>query len=202
MLQEKFDGRVNNMLQWIDDFLFYAKDDQAILDNMEEFFGVCNEVGVKVHAEKCFLSTNAANFCGRIMTKEGVQYHPRNFESFLAMQRPTKADELQQLLCATNWMRNSIPAYAITIAPLHHLLESAYAKAGKRTKLAVRKISIADEWGAEHEESFANIQTQLGASVKIAHPKREHSMCLFTDASDAHWAAILTQVPTMNDGSK
>ena len=90
-------------------------------------------------------------------------------------------DELQQLLCATNWTRKSIPAYAVTIAPLHHLLESAYAKVGKRTKLEARKISIADEWGAEHAESFANIKTQLPASVKPAREKRGHYMGLFID---------------------
>ena len=40
VLQEKFHGRVNNMLQWSDDILFYAKDEQALRDNMEEFFRV------------------------------------------------------------------------------------------------------------------------------------------------------------------
>ncbi len=51
--------------------------------------------------------------------------------------------ELQQLLCATNWMRNSLPAYAESIAPLHNLMEQTYTKAGGRTKQAVRKLSIA-----------------------------------------------------------
>jgi len=195
VLQEKFDGRVKDFLQWIDDFLFYAKNEKELLDNLEAFFRVCLEVGIKIHAEKCNFFTKEATFCGRIITAQGVQYHPRNFDALVSMNKPTKADELQQLLCATNWMRNSIPAYATVIAPLHHLMESAYKKAGKRTKLAVRKISIDNEWGAEHDSAFNLIKTQLAASVKLAHPKPDHSMCLFTDASDTHWSAILTQVP-------
>jgi len=195
VLQEKFNGRIDKFLQWIDDFLFYAKNEKELLDNLEEFFRVCLEVGIKVHAEKCNLFTRKATFCGRIITKEGVQYHPRNFDALVNMQKPTKADELQQLLCATNWMRNSIPDYAKVIAPLHDLMESAYKKAGKRTKLAVRKISLDNEWGAVHDEVFTLIKKQLAASVKLAHPKTDHSMCLFTDASETHWSAILTQVP-------
>jgi len=31
--------------------------------------------------------------------------------------------------------------------------------------------------------------------VTLAHLKKEHEMCPFTDASDWHWRVILTQVP-------
>ena len=31
-------------------------------------------------------------------------------------------------------------------------------------------------------------------AVKLAHPKAEHVMCLFTDASADHWSGMLTQV--------
>lgn len=120
---------------------------------------------------------------------------PRHFESLLGMSKPTKASELQQLHCATNWMRNSIPEYAKVIAPLHTLMEDAYSKAGKRTKQAVRKISLTNEWGAIHDDAFTHIKSQLAASVKLAHPKPDHTMCLFTDASNTHWGAVLTKVP-------
>ena len=196
VLQQKLNGRVEKYLQWIDDFLFYGKNEAELLDSLEAFFTVCNEVGIKVHAEKGSFFGKQATFCGRIINAQGVQYHPRHFESLLAMNKPTTAAELQQLLCATNWMRSSIPSYAETIAPLHILMEKAYSKAGKRTKHAVRKISLANEWGANHDAAFASIKSQLAAKVKLAHPKPDHIMCLFTDASDTHWAAILTQFPS------
>ena len=196
VLQQKLDGRVEKYLQWIDDFLFYAKNENELLDSLEAFFAVCNEVGIKIHAEKGSFFGNEATFCGRKFTAQGMEYHPRHFESLLAMKKPMMADELQQLLCATNWMRSSIPAYAETIAPLHELMEQAYKKAGKRTKHAVRKISLASDWGANHDAAFDSIIKQLAAKVKIAHPKPDHITCLFTDASDTHWAAILTQFPS------
>ena len=92
-------------------------------------------------------------------------------------------------------MRNSIPEYAKRIEPLHDLLESCYKKAGKRTKRALRNLSLSNSWGTEHDTAFATIKSQLAASVKLAHPRQETAFCLFTDASETHWSAILTQVP-------
>ena len=112
------------------------------------------------------------------------------------MQKPTVANELQQFICATNWMRNSIPAYSKRISPLHKLLESCYKKAGKCTKQALRKLSIINSWTATHDAVFADIKGQLTVSVKLGFPKNEQKLCLFTDASDTHWVAVLIQVPT------
>lgn len=194
--EEKFnEGGVEKMLQWIDDFLLYARHETELLENIDKFLRVCKEVGFKVHPKKTTFFTKKAKFCGRILSTEGVQYEPRNFSVLLNMRKPTHADQLQQLLCATNWMRNSIPTYSTTIAPLHKLLEDAYKTAGKRTKKAVRRIRLDSSWGAEHDRSFELIKKQLAASTKLAHPKVDHTMCLFTDASESHWAAILTQTP-------
>ena len=195
VLQETFDGRVEKLLQWIDDFLFYAASEKELLDNIDSFLQVCSEIGLKIHAEEITLFATTVQFCGHEISKNGIQYHPRNFESIISMRNPTLASELQQFICANNWMRNSIPAYTQRIAPLHDLLESCYKKAGKRTKQALRKLSIITSWGAIHDAAFADIKEQLTASVKLAFPKHDHKLCLFTDASDTHWASVLTQVP-------
>ena len=196
VLHENFDGRVKKMLQWIDDFLFFADNEEELLSNIEKIFRICSEIRLKVHAEKSNLFAKKVQFCGSIISSQGVQYHPRHFESLVAMKKSTKAYELQQLICATNWMRSSIQVYVERIAPLHQLLEESYSKAGKRTKRALRSISFASSWGADHDAAFDTIKKQLAASIKLAHPRSDHHMCLFTDASDTHWAAIITQVPT------
>ena len=171
------------MMEWIDDFLLYAKSEKDLLDDIEAFLDVCSEVGFKLQPEKSHFFMKEAKYCGRIISADGVTYDPRHFDSLLAMNRPTMADELVQFVCAANWMRNAIPEFAKTIAPLQALMESAYSKAGKRTKQSVRKISIADSWGEEHTRAFDTIKAQLAAAVKLAHPRSECTMCLFTDAS-------------------
>ncbi len=122
---------------------------------------MCRQVGIKFHAEKCSLFSKEANFCGHIISAQGDQYHSRHFDSLLGIQKPIMAEELQQLLCTTNWMRNPIPAYVKVIVPLHALIGKAYSAAGKSTKLAVRKIPIATEWGAACDAAFDRIKSQL-----------------------------------------
>lgn len=87
------------------------------------------------------------------------------------MQLPIYANEVQHFICATIWMRTLIPSYAQQIAPLHELLESCDKKVGKRTKQALRKLSITTSWGAAHDAGFTNIKKQLTASVKLSFPK-------------------------------
>ena len=196
VLGEKFAGRVKRLIQWLDDFLFYSRDESGLLDDLEAFLQVCEEINLKVHAEKSNFFSKRVQFCGRILTPEGIQYHPRHFESLVSMKKPTMARELQQLLCATNWMRSSIPNYSKVVEPLHNLMEASYSKAGgKRTKRAIRNLSITAEWGATHDAAFTAIIKQLAAAVKLTYPKSDFELCLFTDASDTHWSGILTQVP-------
>ena len=194
-LQHHFSS-IKKLLQWIDDFLLHAKTEAELIDLLEEFFRICQAINLKMHAKKTTLFCKQVTFCGRIISADGIQHHPRHFESLLSMKRPKMAHELQQLLCATNWMRTSLPNYAAMIAPLHTLLEQVYAKVGKRTKAAIRKQTINSSWGREHDEAFNIIKTQLAATVKLAHVKENYHICLFTDASESHWAAILTQVPS------
>lgn len=176
VLQDGF-STIKNILQWINDFLLHARTEGKLLGNIEEFLRICQTINLKVHAEKTTLFAREVHFCGRIISDQGIQHHPRHFESLLKMRRPTMTGELQQLLCATNWMRNSLPAYAQAIAPLHDLLENAYAKAGKRTKAAVRKLSIGASWGTEHDVAFGNIKQQLSAAIKLAHVKENSFLC-------------------------
>ena len=194
---EKFSqAGVHKILQWLDDFLIYSTDENELLEIIQKFFQVCSEFGFKVHAKKSKLFTKRVKFCGRILTAEGIQYDPRHFSALLDMKTPVFGSELQQLVCATNWMRNAIPDYARIIDPLHKLMEECYKRAGKRTKRAVRKLRIDGLWGAEHDSAFMCIKNQLAACTKLAYPKETHTMCMFTDASETHWSAVLTQVPS------
>ena len=52
---ESFKGRVQLMLQWLDDFLIHAKNEEDLLRDIDRFFEVCHEFGSKIHAEKTVL---------------------------------------------------------------------------------------------------------------------------------------------------
>lgn len=40
---------------------------------------------------------------------------------------------------------------------------------------------------------LTSIQDSLRSAVKLAFPKADHVLCVYTDASEQFWAAIVTQ---------
>lgn len=73
-------------------------------------------------------------------------------------------------------------------------MEAFYVKVGgKRCKGAIRIVSTTTNWGTTHYLAFVTIKDQL-AAVNLSHPRSEFGLCLFTDASNTHGSAILTQI--------
>ena len=109
---------------------------------------------------------------------------------------PTTAAELQQFVCATNWMRSSIPSYNQLVDPLRRLLDVATKAAGSCKKTALARVALAAVgWSADHGECFESVKKALANVVPLAHPREELVVCIFTDASDLFWGAVATQVP-------
>ncbi len=50
-------------------------------------------------------------------------------------------------------------------------------------------------WRTTHDSAFSCIKTEIAQKLKLSHRKEGYRLSLFTDASDTHWAAVLTQVP-------
>lgn len=73
-------------------------------------------------------------------------------------------------------------------------MERVHQIASFRKKRAVSKISLIHLWGPQHNDAFATIKQQLAAVTKLAHSRKDPELCLFTDASETHWAAVLTLV--------
>jgi RNase H-like domain found in reverse transcriptase len=72
-----------------------------------------------------------------------------------------------------------------------------YARAnGRRTKTAAAQIPLSEVgWTALHADAFSACKTALENAVVLAHPSDEKRLCLYTDASDHFWSAVVTQVP-------
>lgn len=65
------------LLIYIDELLGYAKDATHLLDKRRSVFTICLEKGLKINPAKCELVAFEVQFCGRIINKDGVKFHPR-----------------------------------------------------------------------------------------------------------------------------
>jgi transposase InsO family protein len=180
---------------WLDDVLGYAKNEEELLDRLEELLKRCFRYGIKMHPLKCDFFLKIVKWCGRIISGAGVGHCPDRIRGLVEMPPPTMASDLQQFICACNWMRASIPGYNSLVEPLTTLLESCMSKAGSRKKVKLTRVSLVENgWSQDHVDALESLKKALVAMVPMAHPKDDMEVCVYTDASQDHWGAIVTQV--------
>lgn len=182
-----------DLLIYLDDLLGHARTVDELLEKLRSVFEICNTKGLKLNPTKCDLVTYSVQFCGRIINKDGVKFHPRQYEALTSMVEPTTVGALMELVHGANWMRTAIPNFSKLISPLHELLENNYTlyKSRKKVRLLNRPISA---WGEEHQEAFHCLITAIKEQATLTTPDPHKRLCLFTDASEPHWSGVLTQV--------
>jgi RNase H-like domain found in reverse transcriptase/Integrase zinc binding domain/Integrase core domain len=112
------------------------------------------------------------------------------------MPPPRTGSDLQQFCCSLNWMRTSIPDYARLVAPLHAALEHVYSVSRKRTRAAAANVLLVETgWGETELAVFGACKNALEHATILSYPTMTKRLCLYTDASDRFWSAIVTQVP-------
>jgi RNase H-like domain found in reverse transcriptase/Reverse transcriptase (RNA-dependent DNA polymerase)/Integrase zinc binding domain/Integrase core domain len=197
VLQGAFCPMAEQLISWLDDLLLHASSIAKLLEHLRSFFTICREFNLKLHPGKCVLFAAEVRWCGRLISAAGSKFDPRRIQGLLDMPPPTTGADLQQFICAINWMRTAIPSFSTLTAPLHNLLECVYSvTGGKRTKTAVARILLSGAgWREMHTEAFKSCQNALSHAATLAHPSRDKRVCLYTDASQEFWSAIATQVP-------
>jgi Reverse transcriptase (RNA-dependent DNA polymerase) len=108
-LQGAFTPLAEHLLSWLDDLLLHATTVDKFLHYLRTFFTLCREFNTHLHPGKSLLFARAARWCGRIISGDGVRSDPRRAQGFLDMSMPVSGADLQQFVCALNWMRTATP---------------------------------------------------------------------------------------------
>nr|CCA21783.1 AlNc14C133G7029 [Albugo laibachii Nc14] len=125
-----------------------------------------------------------------------MKHDPEGIVALVNLSSPTNGQESQQFLCGLGWMRTSIPVYNSIVATLVEAMERAYKLAGGRKGYQVKRLNIdAIGWTEKEEDCLARAKQALSKSVELSHLDISKQLCVFTDASDRHWGAVITQVP-------
>jgi hypothetical protein len=199
-----FQGTMSTILQpfllktcllWLDDILGFAKSPPALLATLREMFACFRSYGVFLSAKKSDLFSTEIKWCGRIYTPNGLKHCPDRIAALSNMDLPVTAADLQQFLFAANWLRHSIPDFARIVQPLQDALNATLANlpANKRTKRAAARHAL--QTSDQFLVAFSAAKAAIASATMLAYPDLSQARCLFTDASYAGWAAVITQVP-------
>ncbi|KAJ8576744.1 hypothetical protein ON010_g2463 [Phytophthora cinnamomi] len=181
-----------HLLVWIDDLMLYAKDVQTYLVKLERLFELLDFFGFKLSVTKSSLYEPQVKWCGKIISGRGVSHDPERIKALTTLPYPTNAGELQQFLCAANWMRESVIDFARVAKPLQEKLDEALATATRRTKRVASGIAL--DLGGSGRQAFDELKGKLQNAATLAFPEPHAVMCLITDASDVGYGLIVTQV--------
>ncbi|OWZ11616.1 Retroelement [Phytophthora megakarya] len=156
-----------HLLIWIDDLLLYAANIDTYPVKFGELFSLLNQFGLKLSVKKSSLYQTQVKWCGRIIDGQGIRHDPQRIDSLRAMPYPRTAAELQQFVCAINWMRDNIIDFARQVEPLQRRLDQALAST-KRTKCAAASIEI--ELNERERRSFDNVKEVLASAATLDFP--------------------------------
>ncbi|GMF48756.1 unnamed protein product [Phytophthora fragariaefolia] len=176
---------------WIDDVLLFADNIDTYIAKLEAFLDLVAKYGLKLSAKKSSIYQQSVKWCGRVISRDGVSHDPDRIDTLCVMPYPTTAGQLQQFLCASNWMRESIVDYARTVDPLQQRLDAALSN-GKRTKRVASGISI--ELSDMEKAAYDQTKRLLATSATLTLPYDTTTTCVFSDASDVGFAIVVTQV--------
>ncbi|KAJ0392214.1 hypothetical protein P43SY_008832 [Pythium insidiosum] len=180
-----------NVLVWVDDIVVFAKTAEEFIAVLRKFFGRMREYGLKLNAAKCCLFAREIEWCGRLIDGNGVRHDPERVSALRSLPVPQSAADLQKLLCAANWLRESIVDYAQYAAPLQAKLEAAFAGGSRKQRHAE---SLKLTWTDQEQQQYRTFTDHLANSAKLAFSDPTATVCLCTDASDLGWSMVVTQV--------
>jgi transposase InsO family protein len=179
---------------YVDDVAVVGSTAEELVDNWVLVLRALHAVGFKLRADKMQFAPARMRFCGRVFTSSGVEYDPDFLHSIIAMPRPATAAELTTYIHTVNWMRDCIPKFSTVVGPLQKLLTDCLRSAGVSTKSARQRLLLADHgWGAEHDAAFATLNSLVAAATALSFPVPGHTLCVWTDASDLYFSAVVTQ---------
>lgn len=195
MMTEVLDGLIYDIcLVWLDDVVVFAPTISELWKRIRLVLERIREGNLHASATKTKLFMKEAKWCGKLISGEGVRHDPDRLKALGNIPRPENAGQLLQYLASLNWMRASIPDYSRRTKLLYDLLE--FAMRGKKSKKVsvANRVPIRETWTVDHDKAFEDTKVALRDIVTLAHRDPEKRMCLFTDASDDAWGAVLTQV--------
>ena len=140
-----------------------------------------NAYGLSLNVRKSVLAVPEIEFLGHKLTKDGIAILSHRIDAISRLPEPETIRGLRQALGLINFQRRFIKNAAKILVPLTKYLQG-HVKNNDKIHL--------DE---EAKNAFATIKTALVKAASLAHPRKDSSLRLYTDASTEAIGGMLVQ---------
>ena len=174
------------MFSWLGDILIASTTWEEHLATLTLVLTRLLAAGLSANSVKCIFGSSSQEFLGMIIDSTGLHPAPTKLKAITSMPRPQTVEELRTFLGLTGYLRQFVPNYSLTAAPLTDILRNKDF-ASKRA----RKNCIV--WGVEEEQAFQSLRSTLASPTVLAFPDLDNTFELHTDASTVRAGAVLMQ---------
>lgn len=170
-----------NILWWLDDNLDNSKTATDSCNSISLLFWFCTEYNFNLHPGKCTRFATSIRRCGRLISAEGISFDLKRICRIQQITCPEIGVELQQAVCAMQWMRAAIQQFFLIICPLADLPKTCYAHVGKHTCFVPGLVSLSPVGcRSEHSDTFNCCKLSLEHQVTLSHVDTEKRLCNYT----------------------
>ena len=190
--------KYDDTILWVDDILSHAGGPKKLLQTLARVFQRCRVKRIKLSATKCCFFQTSITWCGRNISPDGIAYDPDYIQGIMDMPEPETVADLQQFLCAVQWMSSAIPHHSQATSYMRGRLQEMIKVIGscKKRRLKRHRLSLFPTlWGPKEYEQFLRIKSLAARSIRHAHIDMNKELCIFPDASYTHWGLFVSQIP-------
>ena len=177
LMQRVLSGLSEFCVVYIDDILVFSRSIEEHCGHLKRIFQRLEEVGIKLHPEKCQLAKSEVTYLGHIVSAQGIFPNPDKVQAVKCFPQPTSVKSVREFLGLAGYYRRFVPGFSKIAAPLHLHLRSG----------------VKFEWNQASQAAFERLKELLITPPLLAYPDFDRSFILHTDASGEGLGAVLEQ---------
>ena len=162
---------------YFDDLVIFSETRKDHIEHVRSTLARLAELGLRVKTSKCVFHADQVEFCGFVVSGQGVQTSPAKVEAVRAWPTPTTTRAVRSFVGFASFYRQFVPQIADIAIPL--------------TKLTKKGATFA--WTRECNDAFEQIKARLISAPILRHADPRAPFTLRTDASDYAVGAVISQ---------
>ena len=166
------------VVAFLDDVIIYSNSAEEHKQHVRQVLQLLREHSFKLKRSKCFFFVPEVEFCGFLISSDGIKTNPEYIKSIQQLSVPSSVKELQAFLGALNWVRDFVPEFASLAYPLY--------------KLTAKNVPY--KWTDEHQQGFDRLKKALVTPPVLAFFDPSRETTVYTDASNFAIGGWLSQL--------
>ena len=162
----------------IDDIILTGTDDKEHLASLEKVLQRLSEAGLRVNPSKCTFFQDQVEYCGHVISSEGLHTLPSKVEAIGAAPAPTDVSQVRSFIGLVTYYQRFIPKMSTILSPITALLQKDKPFC----------------WTAECDAAFQEVKQILASKQVLTHYDAKLSVRLASDASPYGLGAVLSHV--------